>query len=134
MKEKLIDILSNIRHGKLMLLPTWMIEPLADALVNTGVVLRANPDVIYICDEEACEECQIDGDGRYCYHTSDIRHATNFEEVSPGCWAEKVGPKDDKDARIQELEKELRETRDILNRAYKVVGHFVEKYEPCIEE
>ena len=34
MRERLIDILSNIQHGEIRLLPTWMIEPLADALVE----------------------------------------------------------------------------------------------------
>ena len=81
---------------------------------NERDMTKTSPDVIYICDEEACEECQIDDEGRCCYHTSDIRHAANFEEVCPGCWAEKVGPKDDKDARIQELEKEVQELRGLV--------------------
>lgn len=33
-KEKLIHILANIQHGRVKLLPTWMIEPLADALIE----------------------------------------------------------------------------------------------------
>lgn len=31
-KERLIDILSNIQCGELKMIPTWMIEPIADAL------------------------------------------------------------------------------------------------------
>lgn len=44
--------------------------------------------VAYICDEKACESCPT-GDARYCYHTLDIKHAANFEEVEPGKYIEK---------------------------------------------
>lgn len=46
-------------------------------------------DVAYICDEKACESCRKDNN-RYCYHTTDIRHAKNFEEVEPGKFIEKI--------------------------------------------
>ena len=44
--------------------------------------------VAYICDEKKCESCPT-GDARYCYHTLDIKHAANFEEVEPGRYIEK---------------------------------------------
>lgn len=96
-------------------------------------VLRASPaepNIVYICDEETCEECEADNEGRCCYHTSDIHHAINFEEIAPGKFMEKNDSADDKDARIRELEKELQETRDILNRAYQVLGNMLEKPNP----
>lgn len=31
-KERLIDILSSIQCGEVKMIPTWMIEPIADAL------------------------------------------------------------------------------------------------------
>ena len=40
-------------------------------------------NVAYICDEDACVECGQEFI-RDCYHTTDIHHAKNFEEVSPG--------------------------------------------------
>ena len=43
-------------------------------------------NVAYICDEAACVECGQEFI-RYCYHTTDIHHAKNFEEVSPGVGA-----------------------------------------------
>lgn len=45
--------------------------------------------VAYICDEKACEHC-IQDESRYCYHTTDIKHAVNFEEVGPGKYIEKI--------------------------------------------
>lgn len=45
--------------------------------------------VTYICDGKACEHC-IQGENRYCYHTTDIKHAVNFEEVGPGKYMEKI--------------------------------------------
>ena len=45
--------------------------------------------VAYICDEKACEHC-IHGEARYCHHTTDIKHAVNFEEVAPGKYMEKI--------------------------------------------
>ena len=44
--------------------------------------------VAYKCDAKACRTCQI-GEARYCYHTTDIRHAENFVEVEPGKYMEK---------------------------------------------
>ena len=46
-------------------------------------------DVVYTCDGKACTPCQERGPFRYCYHTSDIKHAVNFEEVAPGKYAER---------------------------------------------
>ena len=45
--------------------------------------------VAYICDEKVCESCRKD-DSRYCHHTTDIKHAVNFEEVGPGKYMEKI--------------------------------------------
>lgn len=40
-------------------------------------------NVAYICDKAACVECGQEFI-RDCYYTTDINHAKNFEEVSPG--------------------------------------------------
>ena len=40
-------------------------------------------NVAYICDGDACFECGQEF-VRDCHHTTDIHHAKNFEEVSPG--------------------------------------------------
>lgn len=42
--------------------------------------------VAYICDQKQCENCSAEHG--FCEHTTDIRHATNFEEVTPGKWME----------------------------------------------
>lgn len=39
--------------------------------------------VLYICDRKKCETCRED-----CTHTQDIRHAKNFEKISPGVFRE----------------------------------------------
>ena len=39
-----------------------------------------------------------------------------------------------KDTYIQELEKKLQETQDLLNRAYRIVGQVIEKPNPFVEE
>lgn len=52
MRDKLIDILGGIRHGDLKLLPTWMIEPLADALIANGVTISRFKvgDIVWVYD------------------------------------------------------------------------------------
>lgn len=45
--------------------------------------------IAYICDETECESCQKAHPSRYCWHTTDVKHAKNFEEVSPGIFIEK---------------------------------------------
>ena len=40
-------------------------------------------EVMYICDRKKCEVCH-----EYCGYTSDIRHAENFKEISPGVFEE----------------------------------------------
>lgn len=39
--------------------------------------------VMYICDRKKCKVCR-----EYCRYTSDIHHAENFKEVSPGIFEE----------------------------------------------
>ena len=79
-KEQLINILGNIQHGKIKLLPTWMIEPLADALIENNVVQQFT--VAYLCDGKACDKC-CNSYEVLCCHTTDIRHAIDFEERAP---------------------------------------------------
>lgn len=52
MREKLINILGNIQHGKTKLLPTWMIEPLVDALIENGVTISKFKvgDIVWVYD------------------------------------------------------------------------------------
>ena len=54
-----------------------MIDAISIAIESLGT------NVAYICDEDACVECGQEFI-RDCYHTTDIHHAKNFEEVSPG--------------------------------------------------
>lgn len=63
MKERLIDILANIQHGKTKLLPTWMIEPLADALITNGVTVSTFKvgDIVWVYDPMwGILPCEID--------------------------------------------------------------------------
>lgn len=53
-------------------------------IAEKGVVLST---VAYICDQEQCENCSAETG--FCYHTTDIHHAVNFEEVEPGKFMEK---------------------------------------------
>jgi hypothetical protein len=53
-------------------------------IAEKGVVLST---VAYICDQERCENCSAETG--FCYHTTDIHHAVNFEEVEPGKFMEK---------------------------------------------
>ena len=48
---------------------------------------KEKPVVAYICDQEQCDDCSAELG--FCYHTTDISHAVNFEEVEPGKWMEK---------------------------------------------
>lgn len=43
--------------------------------------------IAYMCDQEQCEDCSADS--VFCYHTTDIHHAANFEELEPGKFMEK---------------------------------------------
>ena len=52
-----------------------------DAILMAIESLKTN--VAYICDGDACFECGQEC-ARDCHHTTDIHHAKNFEEVSPG--------------------------------------------------
>jgi hypothetical protein len=60
-------------------LPTWYIPtpPINLICKDTGKVL-------YKCDHRACERCNGE-----CDHTTDIRHAKNFEVIADGTLAEK---------------------------------------------
>lgn len=52
MKKRLMHILNNIRHGEFNILPTWMVEPVADALIENGVILSTFKvgDVVWVYD------------------------------------------------------------------------------------
>ena len=43
-------------------------------------------NVLYLCDQKKCEKCSAP-EG-LCFHTTDIRHATNFIEVDEGIYME----------------------------------------------
>lgn len=51
-KERLIDILSSIQCGEVKMIPTWMIEPIADALITNGVTLPTFKvgDIVWVYD------------------------------------------------------------------------------------
>lgn len=48
-----------------------------------------NKNIVYVCDKHGCstnkEGCYV-----FCHHTSDISHALNFKEVSPGFFMENI--------------------------------------------
>ena len=56
---------------------------LLDGILRRDETIRAlegktrNPRVFYLCDRRACDSCNPD-----CAHTSDVRHAVNFEVSS----------------------------------------------------
>ncbi|MGN0180390.1 MAG: hypothetical protein ACI4DY_13285 [Monoglobaceae bacterium] len=51
---------------------------------NYAVEVEPDKKLYYICDRRACETCRPE-----CTHTSDIRHAENFELTPNGSFAEK---------------------------------------------
>lgn len=51
--------------------------------------LDGRPEVAYLCDGKACEVCPNDNGYRLCRRTTDIRHAVDFEEISPGKFMQK---------------------------------------------
>ena len=59
----------------------------AEALDMAIRALEREETVAYICDGEACEKGCSSGAG-FCFHTTDVRHAVNFKEVSPGKFME----------------------------------------------
>lgn len=69
MRNKLVDILANIRHGDIRLLPTWMIEPLADALIKNGVTFSTFKvgDVVWVYDYMwGIIPCEVDSPYHCC--------------------------------------------------------------------
>lgn len=81
-KSKAIDILNlNLTHLYSERKPDCHTYDLIAALEMAVESLKT--EVAYIYDEDACVECGQEFI-RDCYHTTDIRHAKNFEEVSPG--------------------------------------------------
>jgi DNA-directed RNA polymerase subunit RPC12/RpoP len=46
--------------------------------VRGGNQDKPEPRIFYLCDHRACNSCHGD-DEKGCQHTSDIRHAKNFE-------------------------------------------------------
>lgn len=52
MKDRLMHILNNIQHGEFNLLPTWMVEPIADTLIENGVILPTFKvgDIVWVYD------------------------------------------------------------------------------------
>ena len=60
-----------------------------DAFVNEYWFDEYKGDTIsYYCDGTACDGCS-DGVSSFCCHTTDIRHAVDFEEVEPGKFIQK---------------------------------------------
>lgn len=71
--ERLVDILRNIQHGEYKLLPTWMVEPLAYALIENGVTLPTFKigDIVWIYDFMwGVIPCKVDGP-YHCHAGSD---------------------------------------------------------------
>ena len=55
---------------------TYIVKVLED---GECVTLREAQDVIYICDRNQCANCSP-----YCFHTTELDHALNFEKVQGG--------------------------------------------------
>ena len=86
-------------HGKLIDADEFERRCMFDSDINdmqdTIYALRDFPSILeaeshkvkvaYLCDRERCEECHPD----YCKHTSDIKHARNFEEKAKGRYVER---------------------------------------------
>lgn len=52
---------------------------------------KSVPIIAYKCDETlTCNKYCRDGEARSCYHTLNVKHAANFEEIEPGLFAEKT--------------------------------------------
>lgn len=56
--------------------------------VSWAITMRKPTSIVYVCDEKACTSCSK-GFGRWCYHTTDISHAANFEDLGDGMYMEK---------------------------------------------
>ena len=82
-------MLISILHLLWIVPASVMVGFLILALLTAAKDDEADQVIAYICDEKSCEYCQADKDNRQCYHTLDIRHAANFEEVGPGMFIEK---------------------------------------------
>lgn len=66
-------------------------ENLAEKIGEPCVVLPAyleahNQNIAYVCDGYACDVCHPE----YCHHTTDIRHAKHFAELSDGRYIEEI--------------------------------------------
>lgn len=90
MKQKLIDILTNIKNGHYKLLPTWMVEPLADALIENGVILPkfTKGDIVWVYDFMwGFIPCEVDRP-YHCHSGSDggCTFEMNFEEDDIGIY------------------------------------------------
>lgn len=49
---------------------------------------KSKPNILYICDHRACASCS----NSECNHTSDIRHAMNFELLGRNFWEKELIP------------------------------------------
>lgn len=57
--------------------------------VTQGIIAAQTPKALYICDRKQCENCSFP----VCRHTTDIKHAANFDKDSSGDYIEKDGIK-----------------------------------------
>lgn len=48
-------------------------------------------NVLYLCDRRACKSCNSIAGGD-CKHTTDIRHAKNFELIGDLFWEKEIPP------------------------------------------
>lgn len=65
--------------------------------------------VMYICDRKKCEVCH-----EYCGYTSDIRHAENFKQTSPGVFKENKTSRYVFKCSMHMREKDLQRTRESI--------------------
>lgn len=64
-------------------------DQMYDALCMAIEALEKENTVAYLCDGKACDRGCSSSAG-FCFHTTDICHAVNFEEVSPGRFMEVI--------------------------------------------
>lgn len=72
--------------------------------------------IFYLCDRRACEKCNSHGNGTECKHTSDIRHAVNFEVMPFGDIREREPIEASRSRRLPLRLRECRSTRSGLLR------------------
>ena len=84
--------------------------------------MRSENDVVitYICDRKACVHC----DDTNCAHTSDIRHAANFESHMSGMKTYF----EEKEPDISGYNRLTSEAKELISKNPEIVNQLAERY------